>query len=77
MFKQLLFSILRDLFRGPCELVDITLAAGILGAGGVLGRLLKTGTHVKTRTCHQVVEVAVVGAVIKNSVPSLRRGVPL
>ena len=48
--------------------------AGVLSAGGVISRLLEAGGEAKARSVNQVIQVAVVGTIIENSIPSLRCG---
>lgn len=58
--------------------VLVAVVTGILCALGIACRLCKpVRGGVKPRPINQVVEVAVVGAIVKNGIPDLRGGVTL
>ena len=58
--------------------IFIAVSRGVLCTDTIICVLLEAICRiVDARTHHQVVEVAVVGAFVKYSIPNFRRGVPL
>ena len=51
--------------------------AGVLGTHAIVRCLLKAGRQREARPVNQVMQVTVVGTIVKNGIPSLRSGVTL